>query len=92
MVDSVIKKDGAKFPFDSKKIESAIAAAASEAGIPEEDALITAKKVLDLVVTALGDKKEVASADIKKMVLSELDVIEPDIATSWRKYDDSMSK
>lgn len=90
MANFVIKKDGTRVPFDAEKIKTAIMAAASQAGLPEEDSVSITQKVLDSVSLAFADVEEVATSEIKEKVLSELDVISPEVSTSWRKYAESV--
>lgn len=92
MANFVIKKDGTKVPFDSEKIKSSVMAAASEAGLSEDEKSSLAEKVLDSVQVSLGGQEEVASSQIREKVLSELDTTAPAVSEAWRKYDQSMGK
>jgi len=89
MVNFVIKQDGSKEAFASEKIVAAVTAAAKEAGYPEEKIAEVAGKMVDAVTVAFVDKEEVTSTEIKEKVLSELDVVAPEIAKAWRAYDES---
>ena len=89
MINFVIKQNGEKEAFNSEKITSAITAAAKEAEYPEEKVVEVSEKVVVAVTSAFSEKEEVTSAEIKAKVLSELDTLAPEIATAWRKYDES---
>jgi transcriptional regulator NrdR family protein len=92
MINFVIKKDGTKVPFDQEKIKSSIIAAATQAGLSQDDASDMAQKVLDSVSMSFGDLEEAPTSDIKEKVLFELDGMAPEVSASWRKYDESTEK
>lgn len=73
--------------FDPEKISGSVMMAAEDAGIPEEEQHAIAKKVSLIVVESLKDKEEISTAEIKSMVLSELDILAPAVADAWREYD-----
>ena len=87
MPKQVIKRDGTKEPFNSKKIRKAIKTAAEEAGLmPERIGLVT-NQVSNTVLQSVKNKEEVATSELKEKILGELDRIEPAAAAAWRKYD-----
>jgi len=88
----VIKKDGTKEPFDPEKIKRSIAGAAQQADIPEERKEEVVFQVAGTVIPMLEGKEEMDASDIKQAVLSELDRVEPAVASAWRKYDEGKSK
>jgi len=92
MAKFVIKKSGEKEPFDAKKIEVSIMAAASEANLPKERADGVAKQVSSVVIQLAEGKEEITTADIKAKILSELDVLEPSVSEAWRKYEQGKGK
>lgn len=49
MIQFVTKKDGTKVAFDSEKIKSAVAAAATEAGLSDQESSEAALKILSSV-------------------------------------------
>ena len=92
MANFVIKKDGTKVPFDPEKIKNSVMAAASEAGLLEEEKTSLAEKVLDAVLVSFGSQEEVATSEIREKVLSGLDAMAPAVSEAWRKYDQSIGK
>jgi transcriptional regulator NrdR family protein len=88
----VIKKDGTKKPFDSEKIRKSIAGAAQQADIPEERKEEVVFQVAGTVIPMLEGKEEMDTSDIKQVILSELDRVEPAVASAWRKYEEGKSK
>lgn len=92
MIQFVTKKNGAKVPFDSEKIKSAVMAAAAEAGLSDQESSEAALKILSSVIMAFEGQEEVATSQIKEKILSELDASTPSVSESWRKYDLSHSK
>ena len=89
MANFVVKKDGTKVPFDAEKIKRAISAAATQAGLPENEVTEVVDQVLLKVIESFTGTEEVASAEIREKVLSELDVVKPAVSESWRKHDQS---
>ena len=88
----VVKKDGTKEPFDPEKIKKSIAGAAQQADIPEERKEEVVYEVAGTVIPLLEGKEEIDTSDIKQAILSELDRVEPAVASSWRKYEEGKSK
>jgi len=89
MTNFVIKKSGEREPFDPMKIENSIRAAATDAGLPTERINELVSRVAKVVVDAVVDKNEVATSEIKKRILAELDEIEPAVADAWRQFDEA---
>jgi len=88
----VIKKDGTKEPFNPEKIKKSIAGAAQQADIPEERKDEVVYQVAGTVIPMLEGREEIDTSDIKKAILSELDKVEPAVASAWRKYEQGKSK
>ena len=88
MTNFVIKKSGEREPFDPMKIENSIRAAATDAGLPIERIDELVNRVAKIIIDAVVDKNEVATLEIKEMILAELDEIEPAVAEAWRKFDE----
>lgn len=87
MAEFVIKNDGSKEPFDAEKIRKSITAAASGAGLSEEQINKVVERVLGVATELADEKEEIATAEIKEKILSELDALEPSVSEVWRKYD-----
>jgi transcriptional regulator NrdR family protein len=88
MANFVTKKDGAKTPFDQEKIKHSVMASAIEAGLAEDESQNIANEVSGLVVSSLESMEEVTSEEIRNQILSELEVSHPEVAESWRKYEE----
>ena len=87
MASEVIKKDGTKVPFEAEKIKRAIASAAQRVDLSEERRAEVVEQVLSSVIRLAEEKEEIATAQLRAEVLSELDAIEPSISEAWRKYE-----
>ncbi len=87
MAKEVIKKDGAKEPFDAEKIKNSIAAAAQRTELSEERKNEVVEKVAATVIQMAEEKDEIATSEIKEKILSELDVVEPAVSEAWRKHE-----
>ena len=87
MAKEVIKKDGAKEPFDAGKIKGAIAAAAQAAGLAEERKNEVVEQVANAAIQLADSKEEIATSELKEKILAELDQIEPSVSAAWRKHD-----
>jgi len=88
----VVKKDGTKEPFDPEKIKKSITGAAQQADIPEERKEEVVYQIAGTVIPLLEGKEEIDTVDIKEAILSELDKVEPAVASAWRKYEEGKSK
>jgi len=84
MVNFVIKKDGAKEPFSAEKIKKAVRAAATQAGFPEEEINKEVGKALAAVMQSVSAKKEVATSEIKEIVLS---VVSGAVKAAWETHE-----
>ncbi len=92
MTKFVIKEDNSKELFDAGKVERAIRAAAQAVDFSEERIQELAKSVLLKVFELIQDNEEVAASEIKNVILSELDILEPSVSASWRDYDKTKAK
>ena len=86
MASQVIKKDGTKQPFDPEKIRRAIGLAVEQAGLSEERKNEVVEQVAVAAIQLADTKEEIATSEIKEKILSELDNIEPSVASVWREY------
>jgi transcriptional regulator NrdR family protein len=89
MATQVVKKDGSKQPFDSEKIKRAVEGAAQEAGLPDDKVLQIATEVSGIVAEWANAQEQVATSEIKSMILNELDKVEPSVSAAWRAYEAS---
>lgn len=89
MTKFVIKKDGSKEPFDIEKLRRSIIVNIQDAALPEERVQGVTKRVLSAVTNFVKEsEKELATAEIKKKILSEFDIIEPSVSKAWRDFDE----
>lgn len=89
MTKFVIKKDGSKEPFDIEKLRRSIIVNIQDAALPEKRVQGVTKRVLSAVTNFVKEsEKELATAEIKKKILSEFDVIEPSVSKAWRDFDE----
>lgn len=87
MAKFVIKKDGTKEPFDAEKIRKSIAAAAQAANLSEKRTKKVVKKVLRAAIKLAKKKEEIATAELKEKIFSELDALESSVSEVWRKHE-----
>ena len=86
MINSVIKRDGTKSPFDMEKLKGSISSACKDAGMPDEKAASIADEISSSAMMSF-EGEEVSTMDIKNKVLAKLDESYPEAASAWRKYD-----
>ena len=87
MAKEVIKKDGTKEPFAAEKIKNAIRAAAARTELSDEKKNEVVEKVAASVIQMADAKEEIATSELRKKILSELDNVEPSVSAAWKKYD-----
>lgn len=87
MANFVIKKDGSKEPFDIGKIKKAIELAAKQTDLPEDRVNELVEQVSKAALQVAEGKEEIATAELREKILSELDNLEPSVSEGWRKYD-----
>lgn len=92
MANFVIKKDGAKEPFDEGKIKKSIEIAAKQAGLPEDRVNELVEQVSKAALQVAEGKEEIATAELREKILSELDNLESSVSEGWRKYDQEKGK
>ena len=89
MATQVIKKNGSKQPFDAEKIRKAIEGAAQEAGFPDDRVSQVVAEVSGAVIEKTDAQEEIATSEIKAMIVSELNRVEPSVSQAWRTYEQS---
>lgn len=87
MATFVTKKDGTKLSFDPEKIKASVTAACLDAELANEEADKIAVEISHLVIEALKDIDEISTTEIRNKVLAELDMLHPNIAEAWRRYE-----
>lgn len=88
MATSVIKRDGSKQAFDEVKLRKSVEAACADAGLAADRTAEVVSQVAPVVLAAAADKEEIATAELKQMILAELDKAEPAAAAAWRAHDE----
>lgn len=94
MAKFVIKRDGAKEPFDVEKLRGSIRVNAHEAALSAVEERINdlVDRISSVIIRDLEDKKEINSVEIKEKILSELDIVDPTVAKAWKRYDQKKGK
>jgi len=88
----VVKKNGAKEPFDPEKIRKSIAGAAQRTDISEERKSEVVEQVAAAVIPMLESREELETSQIRETILSELDRVEPGVGNAWREYEQGKTK
>ena len=89
MAANVIKKDGSKQPFDEGKLRKSIEGAAQDAGLAQERAQEVVDQVFPVAAEAANAKEEIATSELRDVILDELKKAEPSVAEAWGKYSKS---
>jgi len=84
---TVVKKSGAKEPWNDSKLKDSIAAAANDADLNKDRTKQVMDNVMQKVIDQLCGEKEVTSYMVREIILRELENIEPRVAEAWRKYE-----
>ncbi|MFH0859118.1 MAG: ATP cone domain-containing protein [Patescibacteria group bacterium] len=80
----VIKKDGAKEPFNPEKIKKAVRSAAVQAGFPEEEVNKEIGKALAAVMQSVSTKEEISTTEIRGIVLGAISGV---VKAAWETYE-----
>ena len=86
MAKQVIKNDGKKVPFDSKKIIRAITRSAQDAKLSPEEINKLVNEISSIAIQFVDSKDKIKSSEIKDKILSELDLVAPNVSFEWRKF------
>jgi len=92
MVKEVIKADGSKESFDATKVKKSIEAAAASAGLSVEETHHIIEQVFGVVVKVVSAKPEIATSELRGVILDELDRVKPEVSAAWRKYDETKNR
>jgi len=87
MIEVVIKKDSREEPFNEEKIKNAVKAAALEAGLDEEKQIELSEAVVKNIEESFSSQNTIKSIELREKVLSQLDLLSPETAQSWRDYE-----
>ena len=86
MATHVIKKDGSEQPFDADKMKRSIEAACNDAQLGPERTSEVAEQVAQVALDAASGKEKIATSELKTVIFSELDRVEPLASAAWRKH------
>lgn len=92
MVKNVIKKDGSKVPFDTKKINRAITRAAQDAKLAPAEINKVVNEISDTIIKFVETKEKILSSEIRDLILSRLDRVSPNVSSEWRKFMNNQNK
>ena len=87
MANFVIKKDETKEPFDIEKVKNAVKTASEKAGLSSEKTEELVQKISNEILQLGEGKEEIATSEIKEVILSSLDQAEPSVSAAWRQYE-----
>jgi len=87
----VIKKNLTREPFDENKIRESVRKAAKEANISMERANELIKLASKYGTQMAEEGGSLASQDIRKRILDEMDVQEPAVSKAWKEYEKTKS-
>lgn len=80
----IVNRAGRKEPYDEKKVYASVYASALNCEYGERESEVIAKGVMEKVNVWIGQKKEVNSQDIRKMVLKSLK--QRDVALMYKHH------
>jgi len=86
MATNVLKRNGSTQPFDEGKLRKSIEAACQDAGLSPERTAEVVNQVLTVALNAAGAKEEIATSELREVILAELEKAEASAAEAWRKY------
>ena len=87
MVKYVIKKSGKKQKFSEKKIKKCIECAAKDAKIKKDKREKIIEAAIKKVLEYSKNKEELTTAEIRDLVLMELDMIDKSVMRAWLAYE-----
>lgn len=94
MANIVIKKDEREEPFDEEKLRQSIRVNAIDATLAEAEE--KTKNLVDQISTAViqsvQGKEKVTVDELREKILSELDKTAPNVAKTWREFDQEAEK
>ncbi|MCH7828562.1 hypothetical protein IH982_01670 [Patescibacteria group bacterium] len=86
MATNVVKRDGSKQPFDEGKIRRSIKLAVQDAALSSDRTDEVVNQVLPIALAAANSKEEIATSELREVILAELEKTEASAAEAWRKY------
>lgn len=94
MAKIVIKKDKKEEPFDVEKLKQSIRVNALDTTLKEAEEGINdlIEKVSEKVILSMKGRDKVSTWEIREKILSELDILAPAVAQTWRQYDEEEGK
>ncbi len=86
MAKQIIKSDGTKVPVLKAKIDRAISRAANDAKLSTQEINNLVNNVSSTAMEFIESKDKVTSAEVRDLILSELDKVAPSVSAEWRKF------
>ena len=83
----VVKKDGRKEQFDSKKIRKSIEKAAIDAGYTSGEIIGIEDEIVKDITEEAKKIGELNTKDIRDSIFNNLNENKPSIVESWKKFD-----
>lgn len=87
MLETVIKKDGARESFDSDKLRKAVLEAAREAGLSISESQSVASRVISTLLSYTSNQEEIYTYELRNLILGDLDQFAPEVSKAWREHD-----
>lgn len=87
MVKVVIKKKGKKEKFNLRKIKRCLECAAQQAKSPKKKKDKVIKDILDRVMDYSTNQEELTTAEIRDLVLMELNILDDSIMKAWLAHE-----
>jgi len=87
MIKKVIKKSGKKQKFSQKKLERSIKLAAKQARLSLQTQKVILEKTLNKALSYLDSFDEVTTAQIRDLVLQQLNSMNKAVVKAWLSYE-----
>ncbi len=88
----VVKRNGKKQKFSKAKLEKSVEKAAKEAKVSAAHIKTLVKEISEGVSAAIGGRKSIKSAELRRKVLDRLGRRSKAAVAAWRRYDKKRRK
>jgi len=94
MAKIVIKKDKREEPFDVEKLKQSVRINTLDTVLKESEDRINnlVDQIAKKVMLSTQEKERVTTEELRERILAELDLVAPDVAKTWRDYDQEQGK
>ena len=86
MATNVLKRNGSTQSFDEGKLKKSIESAVKDTALSSDRADEVANQVLPVALAAANSKEEIATSELKDVILAEFEKTEVSAAEAWKKY------